>query len=152
MAKQIEIEEKELWNLDSTLADIIHQYLVAFKKSERLGVLYSHMFEEPDFSYEKYEYMVTNDTDWFLDELIWTFEVLSNGGVDNIPEVDVLIQEVFGAPDAMTFEKSETGLASMTFNLDEEKHAELRALEKHYQERINRGLAMFAKYFQSLWD
>lgn len=145
MPKKIRILKKELWNLDSTLADIIHQYLVAFKAAPRMGILYSHEFENPDFNpFEEY----SNDTEWFLDELIWTFKVISEGGVDSIPEVDALISEVFGEERSMTV--SEDG--EVSFNLNEEKHKELRELEKVHQERITKNLAMFGKYFQALWD
>ena len=146
MPKKIKIKRNELWNLDSTLADIIHQYLVAFKNEEgRMGILYSHEFEKEDFDPGE-EY--SNDTDWFLDELIWTFKVISEGGVDSIKEIDKLIMEIYGKEDAMVI--GEGGVVS--FNIDEEKNKELRALQQLHQDRVNKNLAMFAKYFEGLWD
>jgi hypothetical protein len=145
MPKKIRILKKELWNLDSTLADIIHQYLVAFKDVERLGILYSHAYNDPEFTIDQDH---EDNTDWFLDELIWTFKTISEGGTDSIPEIDALISEVFGAERAMVV--SEDG--EVSFNLNEEKYAKLRELTKVNQERIDRGLQLFAKYFQGLWD
>jgi hypothetical protein len=157
MPKKIRILKKELWNLDSTLSDIIHQYLVAFKNAERLGILYSHDFEKPGFKMMGEDGMPTgysNDTEWFLDELIWTFKTLSEGGVDSIPEVEAMIEEVFGHDGAMSFSDDEEhlGYSVVSFRIDEEKNKQLRALEEKLQERITKGLALFAKYFQALWD
>lgn len=141
--KKIRILKKELWNLDATLADIIHQYLVAFKESDRHLILYSHEYTKPDFNWEE-EY--SDDTEWFLDELIWTFKVLSNSG--ETPEIEELIHEVFGAERTMVIDEN----GEVTFNLDEEKYAKLREIENVTQARIKAGLELFAKYFQGLWD
>lgn len=141
--KKIRISEKELWNLNCVLADIIHQYLVAFKEYDRHLILYSHEFDGPDFN-PLSDY--SDDTEWFLDELIWTFKTLANGG--DTPEVEELTSEVFGGDDVMVIDDE----GYVSFNLDEEKNAKLRELRVANQERINQGLSLFAKYFQKLWD
>lgn len=141
--KKIRITKKELWNLDATLADIIHQYLVAFKESDRHLILYSHEYDSPDFD-PMSDY--SDDTEWFLDELIWTFETLANGG--ETPEIEELISEVFGGERTMVIDDE----GYVSFNLDEEKYAKLRETEKAVQARIQAGLKMFSENFQRLWD
>lgn len=143
--KKIRITEKELWNLDSTLANIIYQHLVAFKGYERHLVLYSHEYDDPDFD-PMSEY--SDDTEWFLDELIWTFDALRRGGVSGLPDIEEMASEIFGIENAMTID--ENGLVKS--NIDEEKLEKMRALESEYQNRINNGLALFAKNFERLWD
>lgn len=140
MPKRIRITNKELWNLDTTLADIIHQYLVAFKAYDRHLVLYSSDYEDTNVGVDD----IRDETEWFLDELIWTFNALAHG----IPEVEDLAAEVFGVENAVSVDES----GRLVFNVDEEKREELRQLQKETQERIDNGLMLFAKNFQRLWD
>lgn len=143
--KKIRITKKELWNLNGVLADIIHQYLVAFKAYDRHLVLYSPDYADPDWDPSG---DIRDETDWFLDELIWTFKTISEGGVSSIPEVEELIGEVFGGERSMVIDDE----GYVSFNLDEEKYAKLREIEGINQDRINRGLELFAKNFERLWD
>lgn len=140
MPKKIRILKKELWNLDSTLADIIHQYLVAFKASERHLILYSHEFEDPEFKFFDDNGLTeySDDTEWFLDELIWTFATLANGS--ETPEYETLLMEIFGEAD---------------LSVDHTKHQkyeEFIQLGKEIETRIQRGLDLFTKRFSHLGD
>jgi hypothetical protein len=139
--KKIRITNKELWNLSETLADIIHQYLVAFRAYERHLILYSHDYEKPDFSWEQEH---SDDTEWFLDELIWTFKTLAHGD----EEVEALTQEVFGGENA-TMVMESLDFSSIRAN---PKYEILRNREKEVSERTKKGLELFAKHFGSLWD
>ena len=143
MPKKIRITKKELWNLDATLADIIHQYLVAFKAHDRHLVLYSPDYDDPNWDPSG---EIRDETEWFLDELIWTFNYLARG--DEAEEA--LISEVF---DAESIENliNEGGMDFSTIR-DTPKYNELRALETENHDRATRGLELFAKRFRSLWD
>ena len=139
--KKIRITTKELWNLNGVLADIIHQYLVAFKAYDRHLILYSPDYENPDWDFND---EVRDETEWFLNELIWTFKTLADGC--DTPEIEELRMEIFGGEFL-----DEDGNFRNDYG-EHPRYEEFRKLENDVDARVKSGLDLFAKYFQSLWD
>lgn len=90
--------------------------------------------------------------EWVLDEMIWAFEqvVDPDEGRRNyyVPYKDG--EEV----ERLYFTSQETG--EKTYIMTEEEERKIgrydSELAKKHQERVNRGLTLFGKYYQSLWD
>jgi hypothetical protein len=127
------IEKRDLYNLDVTLAEIILKHLVAFKGIHRHGILYSHEFEKDSFIHFS---DFSDDTEWFLDELIWTFSELTTDASNSENET-LFMKNATGK--AFTEEEK----AKWDNIMDETKAREIR---------INNGLRLFGKYFRHLWD
>ncbi len=70
---------RELWNLDTTLAKVIHDVLVQFKGTGIHGY--------PDSAGDEEHW---NE---ILDKMIWSFEALTRCGLDNFEADQVKIQE-----------------------------------------------------------
>ena len=89
---------------------------------------------------------------WVLDEMIWAFEqvISEDGGRTNYYVPYGPDEEV----ERGCIESASTG--EKRYLLTEEEARETgrydNALHKAYQERVNRGLTLFGKYYQSLWD
>lgn len=136
-----------LFNLDMSLAYVIRDALIAFKNYDRVGVTYS----EGDITWKDGEEDRSNWVDkseWFLDELIWTFDTISRGGVDGIPEIDALIQEIFGE----VVNRSGDLNTSLATAHNHPEYKRMRELENAAQARVDAGLKLFAENFQRLWD
>lgn len=121
-------DKTDLYNLDITLARIIHTYLVAFRDMERHGVIYEQDGEDK--------------TDWLLEELIWTFETISNE--NTTPEIEELSNEIYGV-------NVGTDYRLKTLR-DHPKYSLYAGMLRRNEKRISNGLELFSKYFRSLWD
>ena len=90
--------------------------------------------------------------EWVLDEMIWAFEqvVSDDEGRSNYYVPYKPGEEV----ERGCFWKESTG--EKRYLMTEEESRRLGRydsdLHKAYQERVNRGLTLFGKYYQSLWD
>lgn len=149
-------EAYKLWNMDNTLAEIIYEWLVAFKKAPRNGILYSKTVDliaprEEPVDWEKHD-----DTEWLLDELIWTFDIIRNGGAMHSPEATALWDAESDKHDySLDFQKNENGDAVFVSHMwenDEAGRDEYYAVVKRVQERVDSGLKLFAEMFEGLWD
>lgn len=137
---KIKYHDYDTWNLDHTLALVILPGLKQLKAS-RHG--YSSVENEDlptaclkDASREE-------RWEWVMDEMIWAFNEIAN----DYPGADAFST---GNID-LRFKKLDNGLSKLdkgpnhTFNVDFDGR-------KKYDDRIQRGLNLFAKYYRSLWD
>ena len=124
-AVKVEIEPYDTWNMDITLAHIIHPMLIQLKETKHGAP----MVDEGDvplgmgISKEaKAKFSETGETDgqffarwdWVLDEMIWAFE-----------------QKI------------------LSFNAAHEADTPER---DEYYKRISNGFMLFGKYYEALWD
>lgn len=137
-----------LFSLDNSLAYVIRDALIAFKNMDRAAVTYS----EGEITWKDGEEDRSNWVDkseWFLDELIWTFNTISLGGVTGLPEIEALIHEVFGGID---LSKPDYINESLDKAHAHPSYQKMRELEDAAQARVNAGLKLFADNFERLWD
>lgn len=127
---KVEVDNFDLWNLDNTLAHVIHPALVKFREvsDTRMGCFFTYDVDVPDYmkslrmGEEESDVGITDGSYhklreyWVLDEMIFAFGEMSNGA-ENEPDIT---------------------LGNAAFDA--------------YHERISNGLLLFAKYYRSLWD
>lgn len=128
---RIKIDTFDTWNLDHTLARVIHPALVKFRELSdvRFGCMATYDEDVPDYlkslRHGEEDFAFSNENNvsyhklreyWVLDEMIFAFGEISNG-TENEPDI-TLGNDAYVA----------------------------------YHERINNGLLLFAKYYRSLWD
>lgn len=118
----------DLYNLDMSLAKVIHKYLVEFRNMDRQCVIYKNM----------------DETNKLLDELIWTFDTIANQGYT--PELRELSEELHGADTSEDFSRKIKNLRNHP------KYELYGQKTRETERRIDEGLKLFAKYFRSLWD
>lgn len=148
----VHIDRWDVWNMDTTLARIVHPMLLKLKEQKH-G---SPMVDDEDVPNElkstnappKENDWDTDDFhhdrwDWVLDEIIWTFSQLQKG--DNGDSM------FYSGNADIFFEPNEDGKffemkrgPKDTFRVDEE------GKKAHYK-RIENGLRLFAKYYFGLW-
>lgn len=159
----VHIDPHDTWGMDTTLAHIILPMLKQLKttkhgspwvddedvphliKKKKRGKKKSD--EEEDQHADAHERW-----DWVMDEMIWAFEQIVDPDEGRshyyIPYEDG--EEVH----RMGFTNSTTG--ETLYLMTEEEERKLGRydpdLHKKYQERVNRGLRLFGKYYQGLWD
>jgi len=126
-----------LINFDQSLAEVIYNGIVSYRKYNR-----HVMYEDED----------GNDlTEWWFEEVLWTFDTIRKGGAGNHPDVMALW---YKASENATFGTRPSGEHLHVFyseGMDEEIRDEWCALEERYQERVSKGLQLFAERFQSMW-
>ena len=142
---KVKIERFDTWNMDSTLAIIILPMLKQLKEKKH-GYPISLCEDSSNSSqycfdfYEASEDIVweTGEDRWnkIFDEMIWTFEQLQP---DNDWE------------DQYWLKKPKMDLSDNEIAWKERGVLDRDGLNAH-QERINRGLELFGKYYQNLWD
>jgi len=141
----IRIDDYDVWNMDETLAMIIVPMLKRLKEIKHGGPhvddddvpegmnLRSYEAPEPEEEYDV-DANFFKRWDWVMDEMIWTFEQLREGG--NFCQF---------------YDHSQVD-ESLSIN---EQIAQIKrddeGMEKH-DKRIKNGLRLFAKYYRSLWD
>lgn len=159
---KIHIDYWDTWNMDSTLSPIILLMLKQLKETKH-GSGFVDLEDVPEHlrytETEEYEAQLTFDfyTDentkkidcdihtryeWLLDELIWTFEQTSNDNWESQfwieePVIDLTEKDTDEKPNPLTW-KVKGKFDYIGF--------------KKHQERIDNGLKLFGKYFQTLWD
>ena len=117
------VADEECWSLENTFSKFILSRLKHFKKMNRYGY-------HPDMTLEEWENVI--------DELIWTFEYLNDDERFN-PFPHYLEDTEWN------FNKEKTPEQKQSFDEWMKKHNEL-------QERKQKGLELFAKYYCHLWD
>jgi hypothetical protein len=159
---QVRIDNYDVWSADHTLAMIIYPVLLTLK-DQKHGSCHVDMEDVPEHlrKEEKEEYDEEHEAlkpdvhdrwDWVLDEMIWTFKELASGDegrahyyVPYEPTEDVQRVGWFDR------EKGE-----MHYMLTEDEARNIgkldRDLYKKYQDRVDNGLRLFAKYYRGLWD
>jgi hypothetical protein len=155
---KIRIDRYDTWGMDSTLSMIILPMLKQLHATKHGAPLVDdddvpeHLRSTAAPPREN-EYDVDGNHfarwDWIMDELIWTFEQLQ-------PECDWEKQYYTGEYDLRSIpcEWDEAGKPTMYEMKDGPKHTvkiDQEGLKSH-QDRINNGLRLLGKYWQSLWD
>ena len=155
---KVKVDSYDVWSLDHTLSLII---LPALKELKRVNNGSPHV-DDGDVPEELHrpEGFVDSEAhkngelddnwflrwEWILDEMIWTFTQLTEDNWD--------LQYHHGNID-FVFEKCESpeheGLSELVKGPNDTHWFDKEGYDKH-QERINNGLKLFGKYYQSLWS
>lgn len=162
--KHVKIDYWDVWSMDHTLSPIILPMLKQLKEVKH-GSGYVDLEDVPpelrfteyeewdnnycfDFYHEtdvvKKECDVHTRYDWLLDELIWTFEQLC----DEDSESQFWLEH--GEIDFDDYPEDE-GKMCKPLRWKKESVVDWEGLRKH-QARVQNGLRLFGKYFQTLWD
>ena len=137
--------EQQVWNADDTMVSFILPLLKAFKKSNR----HTYPGRDEADTPEKWEAI--------LDHLIYTFDQMDRDYPDS-PHNKASKKMEREHPDCWEYEsrKEPNGMHSMKFKHDDifDRYftEEVNQKEKEYQNYIQEGLFLFAKYFRDLWD
>lgn len=174
---KVRFSGRELWNLDNTLAPIIHTGLVQFKESKRHGypmqAVYDYLQEVKGMTEEQVKSMFNENPDDYsfkeveeffeviLDRMIFAFSEEAKQDYSDIEECPTICSmtnpEEFGeenlGPDekgnVYTFFKPKKGYTQEDVNAYWVRHKE--HVEK-LEEKIKEGMRLFGVYFYSLWD
>jgi hypothetical protein len=121
------VSDSECWNLSNTITSFVLPRLKHFKKMKRYAY-------PPDITPEQWEEII--------DELIWTFEFMDNDGEELNP-----FPQVWKKDESLWeyCEREKTEEEKESMNKWQTKQNELH-------ERKRRGLELFAKYYDALWD
>jgi len=140
----VKIDPWDTWNMDHTLALIIHPMLLQLKKTKH-GSPYTDDEDIPaDLNLDQEKHFAER-WEWVLDEMIWAFSQIidddaesqfHSGNHDMIWE-----DEEF---EGIKIKKLSKGPKD-TYKFDKE------GWEK-WHERKRNGLKLFGKYFENLWD
>ena len=127
--------DRALWSLDHTCTDFILPRLKAFRHGELHGtpMLDGYEQEQSDSDFAK----MTQEWEEILDQMILAFEYHHKNGDD----ID------FGLIDYEI-----TDGVKMDIQTDEEQYKKGREEEQRREQIMADGFALFAKYYQSLWD
>lgn len=145
---KIHIDDYDVWNMDATLAMIIHPMLIRLKAKKHGSAVvdvedvpeqlrYTNTFEwDNQKTFDFYNEGKENDFDeilhqrwdWVLYEMIWAFEQLNSDWEDQYYD-----------------HKDDPENKDNELKFDSVGHL------KH-ELRIKNGLRLFGKYFQALWD
>lgn len=148
-AVKVEIEPHDTWNMDQTLAYIIHPMLVQLKETKHGAPMVDDgdvplgmgMSEEAKAKYDESLRSTWDDElgevdgqfharwDWVLDEMIWAFE-----------QKILLFNE---AHEPVTPERIGAALRDGTV---------IGLQGCKYYERMSNGFRLFGKYYEALWD
>lgn len=166
---EIHIDRWDTWSMDSTLSPIILPMLKQLKETKHgsgmidLEDVPEHMrgtntedYEDQkcfEFYHEKEietAHNIHTRYEWVLDQMIWSFEQLQ-------PDCDWEDQyrsgehDIIWVPSGAVDAKGEPLSHEMTKGPEDTYVCDYDAMAKH-QERINVGLRLFGKYYQTLWD
>jgi hypothetical protein len=138
------VSDEECWNLSNNIAQYILPRLKHFRNMERMGIPGNMFVKHHNINTEE-ENLASKNWNAILDELIWTFEY-------------IIDDERFNPmPSSKQFYT--LNVNDMEGWIGREKSPEEKALWDAYieksqqlEERKNKGLALFAKYFDNLWD
>lgn len=153
----IKIDKYDTWSMDSTLSMIILPMLKQLKETKH-G---SHMVDDEDVPDEiKSTSAPPRENEWdsddnlhkrwdyVLDEMIWAFEQLNDDTWEN--------QYHTGERDLQSevCEWDENGKPKLYRMIEGPNHTSKFDSEGHkkHNDRINRGLVLFGKYYRGLWD
>jgi hypothetical protein len=150
----VKIDYYDTWSMDHTLSPIILPMLKQLKATKQgygmiededvpkhLKSIYALPKEQWDWdgnAEARYE--------WVLDEMIWAFEQLCDN--DNDEQFWITKPEMDWEYMTEPFAEGET---SREVKWKVRGECDREAMKAHY-DRIQRGLILFGKYFQTLWD
>lgn len=150
----VQIDGFDAWSADSTLAYIIHPLLIKVKQAKH-GAPHTDDEDVPEelrsiaAAPKENEWDVDDSHfkrwDWILDEMIWAFSQLNEDWEAQYHIARGESRFVCTNPDEPNLEKR---MYEMVW--DKEPEIDWDGRQKH-QERIDRGLRLFGKYFRCLW-
>lgn len=142
--------QKEVWNLDYYLAEIILIGLKQFKEGNRHG--YPSCVEGvycTDAGVNQKE--LISKWEEILDKMIWSFDQIVNDRKDD--PLDIYFSQ---RRDIDVIFESKNGIEEWIegINKDNKRSIPDDVMKAHteYNERVQEGLVLFGKYFQDLWD
>ena len=148
----IKIDRWDTWNMYVTLAQITLPMLLQLKAAQH-GCPFTHDDDVPEHlrstmvppKAEEYDVDANHWArwDWIMGEMIWAFEQLQ-------PDCDWEAQYRTGELKWTWGPKDDNNCREMIFDR-ENYHCDDAAIKQH-QQRIDNGLRLFGKYYQSLWD
>lgn len=158
----IRVDYHDVWNLDQTLALIIHPCLIMLKEKNHGTPLVhdedlpEHLRRGKTVDEQVGPYNEADEADfsarwgWIMDELIWTFDQLKDGGNDdqfhhNSDQLKMVLTPIDGKPGSTVSFEYQKDPAKPKYWVDREG-------KKAHHARIANGLRLFGKYYQSLWD
>lgn len=152
---KIRVDRFDSWNADSTLAIIILPVLKQLQATKH-GSGFTDDEDVPDELKSTSAPPLENewDTDanfhkrfeWILNEIIWTFEQLQ-------PECDWENQYWIVKPEIDMTSNRKEDAENLSVPIKWKVKGELDQEGRNaHQERINKGLKLFGKYYQNLWD
>jgi hypothetical protein len=163
---KVKIDYYDVWSMDSTLTPIILPMLKKLKEVKH-GSGYIDLedvpeamrltntedydsqstfefYNDPELTRQNIKCDVHTRYEWALDEMIWAFEQLNDENWEDQywktkPEID--------------FEEypEDEGKTSRPLRWKVKGEADWEGMQKH-RDRIQNGLRLFGKYFQTLWD
>lgn len=145
---KVKYDNYDTWNLDHTLALII---LPGLKQLKATNHGYAGVSNEDLPTACLKDASGEERWEWVMDEMIWAFNEIANdypgGEAFHSGKLDLVWTkvDVHGNEDPEgEFNRMDNG-PNHTFHIDFEGR-------KKYDERIQRGLSLFGKYYRSLWD
>ena len=150
--KYIKIDNHDVWNMSDTLAEIILPMLKKLREIKH-GSPFVENEDVPETLWRNEVEMENEwDTDenWFLrweyvlDKMIWSFEQLLREDRES---------QFFSGESDFYFEPCNdgTGCSEMKHGPNHTFEVDYDA-QKAYEEEIKKGLMLFGKYYQNLWD
>jgi len=148
----VKISRKDVWNLDYTLARIIHPALIKLKKNKHGSCIVDN--EDVPEELRNHNSGFDNDEtvhdrwNWALDEMIWAFaQILKPEDFHHHSDNMTLVF----TPKADKPKYSEMHINDQVDpNKPKYWYDKESALE--YDKRIANGLILFGKYYRGLWD
>jgi hypothetical protein len=145
---KIKYHDYDTWSLDHTLALII---LPGLKQLKATNHGYSSVDNE-DLPHDWLKDASGEDRwEWVMEEMIWAFDEIAN---DN-PGADAFSSGTFDPlwtkVNAKGEEDPEGGYSRMDYGPNHTFSVDFEGRKK-YDDRIQRGLILFGKYYRSLWD
>jgi hypothetical protein len=158
----VKIEDHDIWNLDHTLALVIHPALVMLK-DKQLGAPNTDDEDAPErlrstkAKPKKNEYDSDSNHfkrwDWILGEMIFAFDQIATNGLEasnfSTGELDI---------DWIPIDKQgqkTTEESAIAYEMVKKKSSTYKFNQKAYEKRMARvknGLRLFSKYYFGLWD
>lgn len=145
----VKIDDYDCWGLEITLAMVIHPALVAFKNQGKPGCPHAFL-GEPDTEEGGYTDQSIEEGsrkfDIALDKMIWSFYQLTAPEDNDEPE--------FPIPTKI---HQDIEISDGCIQMGDREYAEgalekWREEHKTYRDRIQDGLDLFAKHYQTLWN
>ena len=149
---RVRVDSYDTWGVDSTLAPIILPLLRQLKTTKHGSPLVDDADVPDDLKSTSAEPLTDEQVnmgytdnnwhkrwDWVMNEMIWAFEQLNDENAESQFHSDIDPTKPSDAPD-ISFEESMRRRA-----FDQDGYTA-------WQQRKTRGLTLFGKYFEGLWD
>lgn len=156
---KIQLDPWDSWSADHTLALIIAPVLRQLRDTkhgspwvddadvpERLRSTSAPPLSEEERNAGGIDELFHDRWNWVMNEMIWAFEQVTNEERESQFYSD---EEL-----SMAFQKMDNGNYRLVDCSQEDPvtYQDRKALQAAYEERIQRGINFFAKYYNSLWD